>query len=253
MRTKLMLLTLLALASLARAEEPETQARLRVSGELERSHLSGGLASWQQSTVRIGRHVGAREVQELGLTQLRRFGEDDTEAALLASQPLAANVTATLEVGFSPTHRTVARHKLSGAVQYGFAPGWLLHTGARLARYNEGTAHTGTLALESYFRQFSAMLVWQPTRSFGRVGTGWQTRLSYHYGDRSSVTFMMADGEEPSPGTAGGIDLSRVRSAAVFGRHRLSGPWSLSYGAHLVRHEGAYRRRGATVGAAYEF
>ena len=218
-----------------------------------RESLSNGSPDWQESTLGIGHKFAAREYLGISLRQTRRFGLQDHSAWATYSRPLNERLTASIEGSISPGARFLARHTLAGALQYEFAPGWLLHGGLKAAGYEKSTVSEGSLRLERYVSDFSWSVAWKPVRGLGRYAQSFEARGSYYYGDKSMVGLIAAIGREATSVGAQDVVLADVRSLALVGRHQLGANWALTYALAQTRQGGFYTRTGGRLGVQYFF
>ncbi len=251
-RPPALLVATAALASVAAAAQP-VHPEYRAALTAEQSHLSNGSPDWKQLSLQVGRHWSQRQMLELELTETRRFGLDDTEAAIAGAMPLTDKLTASGRIATSPTHRVLARGSQALALQYEFQPAWLLHGAFKHTRYDATDVDQASVMLERYFGNWSALVAAHTTRAFHETAHGGEFRLAHYYGDASSIGLYLASGDEAGQVAPGTVAISRVRSAALVGQHRLSPRWSLRYGAHHVRQGRFYTRTGAHLGVQAAF
>lgn len=242
---------LLALPLLAVAQD---QPSTHVGVSTEASHLSNGTPDWASVTLHVGRQWDKRTGVNAELTETRRFGERDTEAAVEGWIPLSPTLTLSTRLAASPTHRVLARDSAGAGLQWEFRKAWLLHTGLRHTRYPSVDLTEGSLMLEHYFGDFSALAGVRAVRGFGATQYVGELRAAWYYSDTSSVSLIATDGDEASQAGPGSVVLTRVRALALVGKHALgAGPWLLRYGAHYVRQGSLYNRSGATLGVQRDF
>lgn len=230
---------------------PQTVTRIGV--EAESSHLSNGSPDWRETTVRATRSVGRDNVQSLALTQTNRFALDDHEISGLISTRLAPQLTASATASISPTHRVLAKNTFEGALQYEFAPAWLIHGGLGRRNYSSTHVNQGMLMLEHYFSDFSASVAWKPVRSSGVGSSSAEIRLAWYYSDTDSIGLIQSTGKEATTIAPGNVVLTDVRSTALQGRHWLSRQWVVNYGLSHTRQGSFYNRRTARLGVEYVF
>lgn len=240
---------LVALAALA-APAAGADTSLRLAGATE--HLSNGSPAWRESTAGVQLGFAPRQLLDLSVADVHRFGLHDSQFAASATLPLSAALTATVDANASPTHRVLARRSLGAALQYEFAPRWLLHGGARASSYDSATVNGYQFALEHYIGRYSVMLGWRPTRAFGATAHGAELRANLYYGERNSVGVIAAGGKEAAS-VPGSVVLTDVRSLALLGRHWFDPHWSLTWGASYVRQGSLYTRKGMNAGLQYAF
>lgn len=229
---------------------PETTTTLRLISATE--HLSNDTPDWHETGIGLKFDFNLRHGLDLAVSETRRFGLHENQLAASYTVPLSSALTATLDGNVSSKHGVLARHSLGTGLQYEFAPAWLLHGSVRSSSYDTVTVNQTVFMLEHYFSSFSWMLGWRPTRAFGTTAHGVEVRGSYYYGDRNSVTVILAGGQEAAS-IPSGVLLADVRSVALLGRHWLDRSWAVSYGAAHTRQGDLYSRNGVNLGIQYGF
>lgn len=249
MKTVLTCLLALPLCVLAQSETPQT----RVGWFAEHSDLDKGYANWREQGLRIQRVHAPRHASELVLSRTSRFGLKDTQIEASHVMPLSPAMVLSAQLGASPTHRVLPRHMLGASLQTEFAPGWLLHTGARYTRYEQSRVERVGLMLERYVGDFSHALEWAPSRSQGERSDTYTWRSSWYPGEGRSLGLIASTGEEVAEIGAGATTVAQVRSLALVARWRIDPLWSLT-GAWARTHQGDfYNRTSVNVGVQRDF
>lgn len=223
---------------------------LRLSGAVEQ--LSNDSPDWRESTAALQLRFAPRRLLDLSVADVHRFGLHDSQFAASLTLPVSSALTATIDANASPTHRVVARRSVGAALQYEFAPRWLVHGGARNSSYDSATVNGYQFALEHYIDRYSFMLGWRPTRAFGTTAHGAELRANLYFGERNSVGLIAAAGKEAAS-VPGGVVLTDTRSLALLGRYWLDRQWALSWGASYARQGSLYTRKGVNAGIEYAF
>lgn len=218
-----------------------------------RESLSNGSPDWQETTLDIGHRFAAREYLGASMRQTRRFGLQDHSVWSTYVRPLNERLVASIEGSVSPGARFLARYTLAGALQYEFAPGWLLHGGLKAAGYENSPVSEGSLRLERYVSDFSWSVAWKPVRGLGRYAQGFEARGTYYYGDKNMVGLIFATGREATSVGEQAVVLADVRSVALVGRHQIDASWALTYAIGRTRQGGFYTRTGGRLGVRYFF
>ncbi|MES3002694.1 MAG: YaiO family outer membrane beta-barrel protein [Pseudomonadota bacterium] len=219
----------------------------------EHSSLDKGLASWSEYSAHWLHDWGGHRVLDTALTRTSRFGLEDTQASLAYATPLMPRLAGSLEATASGSHHVLPKYSLGGALQYEFAPAWLLHGGLKHTRYDGADVERGTLRLEHYFGDFSASAAWSPVRSAGTSASGTEVRGSWFYRDGSSVGFILARGDEATVTAPGVVTLADVRSLALLGKHEFRPGLAFAWSLFRTRQGNFYTREGASVGVQAAF
>jgi YaiO family outer membrane protein len=229
---------------------PEAQTTIGLN--VGREHLSNGTPDWKETAIDLKRDLGPRHVVDVSLVETERFGLSDTQFNALYAFPLGDKLTATVDGNLSGTHRVLAENTIGGSLQYEFAPAWLVHGGARSIGYNDVRVNQGLLMLEHYLSNFSWLAAWRPSRAFGTTANAFELRGSYYYGDKSSITLLLADGKEAAAiGTD--VTLTSVHAIALIGHHWFNSNWALNYSLGHTRQGDLYTRDGVSLGVQYHF
>jgi len=246
------LLVLAAAPLLAAAQGFEGPATT-VGVSTERSDLDRGYADWTEHTLRLQRRHAERDFTEFALTRTSRFGLDDTQFELGHERALSPSLTLALQATTSPTHRVLPRNALGARLQYEFAPGWLLHGGARHTRYSGNEVDRLDFKLERYVGNFGHSLQWSPVRALGRSEQIVEWRSSWYPAPGRSLGVIAAAGDEATELGAGNIALAQVRSLALVARWRLDADWTLSGALSRTRQGDFYVRTGVSIGVQRGF
>lgn len=215
-------------------------------------HLNNGSPGWQETAIRMSHEFAPRRQVDVAVVQTERFDLRDSQLSAAYVTPLSRQLTASIEANASPTHRVLARNAFGAALQYEFAPAWLIHAGAKTTRYDDVRVNQSMLMLEHYFSSFSWSAAWRPSRAFHTTAHSGELRGSYYYGDRNSVGIIVAGGKEAAS-IGGTVVLTSLRSAALIGRHWLSRDWAFNYGIGSSRQGEFYVRNGVSIGVQHTF
>lgn len=226
--------------------------RTTVSASLSGETLGDGVSDWSERAVRVRRDFARRTLAELGVASTRRFGLTDSQISATGVWPMGEKWTASVDGAYSSTHRILPRHGVGGALQYEFKPAWLVRGGARTTRYDEDRVNQASLSLEHYFKDYGVTVSWLPTHVFGVTAHSYAVQAGWYYGDRDSVSLTLATGREATT-VARGVELGKVQSVGVGGRHMLSPAWAANYGVSYTRQADLYTRKGLSVGLAYSY
>lgn len=241
-------LILLAAAFASAGAHAQTSVGLNVAAD----HLSNGTPDWHESSVQLQHQYGPRHLAGVALAQTERFGLRDHQISGMLTVPLGSAVVATADASISNTHRVLAHNAVGAALQYEFAPAWLVHGGARSTDYDAVRVNQGLLMLEHYVASFGFAAGWRPARAFDTTAHGGELRASYYYGDKNSAGIVLAGGKEAA-NIAGNVTLTSLRSATVVGRHWLNRNWMLNYSVGHTRQGDLYTRNGLSLGLQYTF
>ena len=234
--------------SLAADKPRKTTVGASLSGET----LGDGVSDWSERAVRVRRDFAPRTLAELGVASTRRFGLTDSQISATGVWPMGEKWTASVDGAYSSTHKILPRNAVGATVQYEFKRAWLLRGGARTTSYDEDRVNQASLALEHYFKDYGVTVSWLPTHVFGVTAHSYAVQAGWYYGDRDSVSLTLATGREATT-VARGVELGKVQSVGVGGRHALSPAWSANYGVSYTRQAELYTRKGLNVGLAYSY
>lgn len=249
MRARPLRQALLAAATLLSSMVQAADAPANTVGlELGADSLNNGSPDWHAATLRATHAFGERRLLDVAINQTRRFGLTDHQLALAYITPLAQGLVATVDAGAS-SHRVLARDSAGIALQYEFAPAWLVHGGLRSSGYDSVRVNQGLVMLEHYVGNYSAALSWRPTRAFGTTVHGVALQAARYYGDKSSLGLILSSGREASS-IPNGVAIGSVRALALVGKHQFDPAWSLNYAFSHTRQVGLYTRKGLSFGLA---
>jgi YaiO family outer membrane protein len=230
-----------------------TPAQTSVELSAESSHLSSGSPDWRAQSLRLTHKLDQRNVRELTLTQTNRFDLNDIQVTGLYSAPLSGQLTGTLGASISPSHRVLARHGVEGALQYEFAPAWLVHAGLAHNRFDTANVMQANLMLEHYFSSFSVAAAWRPVRALGVSSSSRELRGSYYYGNANFIGVIFSNGQEVTSVNTQTVLLADVRAAALLGRHWICPQCAVNYAITSTRQGNFYNRNSVRLGAEYLF
>jgi YaiO family outer membrane protein len=237
-----------ALAQTVGATRPNT---VELSSDTQR--LSNNGPDWQETTLRLNRSLGQRQLLEFSLVQSNRFGLHDDQLLALYAHPLTDKLGVTVDASFSPTYKFLAQRSLGLTLQYEFAPAWLAYVGARNTQYTDASVDQGLFMVEHYFGAFSAAAAWRPVQAFGTGTSSQELRGSYYYGDKNVVGLILSSGQEATQINSAQIALADVRSVALTGRHWISSDWAFTYVLNSTQQGDFYTRNGLRIGVQHIF
>lgn len=240
------------LAAVLLAGASTVNAQSTVGLTLGNENLSNNTPDWREASVQLQHQYAPRHSAGVAFTRTERFGLQDRQFNVNYARPFGEKLVASIDANASSTHRVLARHAIGAALQFEFAPAWLMHAGARTTKYDAERVNQGLLMLEHYFSSFSVSLGWRPARAFDSTAHSGELRGAYYYGDRNSVGLILAGGKEATS-IAGAVTLTSLRSAAIVGRHWLNRDWAVNYSAGHTRQGDFYSRNGISLGLQYAF
>ncbi len=245
-------LALPALTMALTCAAPALAAGTTVGVDWTRESLGNSLPDWREVTARLQHTLAPREVFDVAITRTSRFGLNDSQLGLYYTVPLSSTVAASVEANASPSHEVLARHAVGGALQFEFAPSWLIHGGLRSTSYDNASVKQGLVMLEHYTGPWRLVASWRPVRAFGNTVHGVGAQAAWYYGDKDFVGVSVNSGRETAT-TGTGVSVSSVRSYGLNGRHQFDPQWSLQYGLARSRQGSLYTRTGLTIGMARTF
>jgi YaiO family outer membrane protein len=241
-------LTCLALC----AGMPAIAAETTVGIDWTRESLGQGQPDWRELSARLQHKLAAREVVDLVATRTSRFGLNDSQFGLFYTVPLSSTLAFSLEAAASPSHEVLARHSIGAALQFEFAPRWLVHGGLRTTSYDNANVQQGVVMLEHYTGPWRLVASWRPVHAFGSTVHGVGAQASWYYGDKDFIGFSANSGREAAT-VSTGVSVSSVRSYGFNGRHQFDPQWSLQYGLSRTRQGSLHTRTGMNIGLARTF
>lgn len=239
-------------AAILMAAAAAANAQSTIGLTLGAEHLGNNTPDWREASVQLQHQYAARHSAGVAFARTERFGLQDRQFSVSHARPFSEKLVASFDANASSTHRVLARHGAGAALQFEFAPAWLVHAGARTTKYDAERVNQGLLMLEHYFSSFSASIGWRPARAFDSTAHSGELRGAYYYGDRNSVGVILAGGKEAAS-IAGAVTLTSLRSAAVVGRHWLNRDWAVNYSAGHTRQGDFYSRNGISLGLQFAF
>ncbi len=234
------------------ASVPAMAAGTLVGIDLSQESLGQGQPDWRELSARVQRTLAPHEVVDLVATRSSRFGLNDSQLGVFYTVPLSSTVAVSLEANASPSHAVLARHAFGAALQFEFAPRWLVHGGLRSTSYDNADVRQGIVMLEHYSGPWRLVASWRPVHAFGSTVHGVGIQASWYYGDQDFVGVAANSGREAAT-VSTGVSVSSVRSYGVNGRHQIDPQWSLQYGLARTRQGSLYTRTGLNFGMARTF
>jgi YaiO family outer membrane protein len=224
----------------------------------DREMLSGDAADWTNSYIDVVHQFSARKSVALRLTTQQRFGLRDDAFALSAYLPVDSKTTVFIEAIKSRQHQFLVRDSLQVQVTRALDDGFGVALGVREARYgnsNNGARVTiGEITAERYFADYRVAFSLSPSHST-LAGNAMSYRFTFanYYGTRSNVQLVLAQGTELDRVSAAAPVIStKIRAATVYGRHALTGAWSLDYAIGRSRRADVTHNQ-FNVGATFRF
>lgn len=235
-------------ALLPAAAQAQTLGGAVVGGD----RLTAGRESWRNESVFVEHKSERGDIGGLRVNTTQRFALNDQQIEGFYNRKLTDTLRVGIDGNASPTHRVLARSTLGSTLQYEFAPAWLLHAGARQARYDAVTVNQLSLGAEHYFGDWGAALTLFNSHAYGDNVQTVVGRLSRYYGDRDRINLVLAAGREPTS-IAGAIVNSDVRSVALTGRHWIAPRVAIDYAVGATRQGDFYSRTGGSLGLVIAF
>jgi YaiO family outer membrane protein len=227
-----------------------------------RETLSGGAADWTNSYIDAAHQFSARKSVALRLSTQQRFGLRDDAIALSAYLPIDGKTTFFVEAINSPQHQFLVRNSLQVQLTRALGDGYGLVLGLREAHYaSAGNGDTGKarvtigeIAAERYFADYRAAFSLSPSRStLAGNAMSYRFTLARYYGTRSNVQLVLAQGTElDRVRVSAPVISTKVRAATVYGRHEVTGAWSLDYAIGRSRRADVTHNQ-FNVGATFRF
>ena len=242
----------LSIASIAFAAPPASGADLETY--YARYGLSGGRSDWTDTGLLLDARLPSRFAWSGYLRETERFDLRDSEAGGSLYAPFGTGWAASLEATTSSTHRVLARHSLTAALEKQLGHGWIVRGGLRRSEYEAGRADLRLLTVERYFGNERVAYTFYS----GQVGDGGGVpshRLdwSHYLGERGEIGISGARGREAENVAPGGLLVVEVRSLALTARYWVSPRWRFGLVAETVEERTLYRRHGIRAELRYRF
>ena len=223
-------------------------SRTRIEAGFGKERLSNGSADWTEHFVVLNHNTAGRaQTVMVKLSQTERFGLKDNTATVAAGARLSTNVSGTIEIGASPTHRVLAKRSIQGGLSMALERGYGLAAAFRQIDYNATRLRAIDVTFERYIGDYRVAYSVHPSRSSTAGNAlGHRLQLGRFYGDDNQVQVLLAGGNEVDRPEVGIINQSQVRAIALFGRHWLTPYWAIAYAASHTRQEQT-RRDGLTI------
>jgi YaiO family outer membrane protein len=226
----------------------------RLSAGAAYEHLSGENDPWRSASAGVVFPIGSSTRLVTSIALERRYGRQDEQISagiahrLPARWSLDAGLAATPGAELLPKHeahlevaRPIAR-RTSAAVRY------------RRSHFDvvdvDALAATGEHAFGRY-RLAYTLTGTRPTDI--DVTLGHALRIARDYGSGSSVTALLARGDEAEAVSPGRVLVSRVTTFAVYGVHWRSAVWGYSWSAGWTEQGDLYERLGVRLGVERRF
>jgi YaiO family outer membrane protein len=226
--------------------------------------LSGDRRTWREEYAEgLFRYSWPREpgpltdraLLETRLRRTDRFGEADESARATFSAPADARWTAILSAEGSPTHRVLPRWAGEAEAAFNAGRGWALHAGGRRTAYEDADVGALFAGFEKYAGSWRFAATGTATRLFGggnALGGAFQADRYYGIEGRSRIGLAGGFGEEIES-LGAGVRSNRFVSAALHGRHWISGRWAFTWEAGVTVERTLYTRTGVLLGIRYSF
>jgi YaiO family outer membrane protein len=239
-------------ARLAEARLLASGTRLSAGAAYE--DLSGDNDPWRSASLSVSFPIGGSTRLATGLALERRYGRQDEQISASIAHRLPARWSLDAGVAATPEAELLAEHeahlelarpigrRASAALRY------------RRAHYDavdvDAISATGEYGLGSY-RVAYTLTGTRPTDIDATFGHA--LRVARDYGVGSSVTALLARGDEAETVSPGSVLVMRVTTFAVYGVHWRSAAWGWSWSASWTEQGDFYERMGVRIGVERRF
>lgn len=240
-------------AAWLRRQSDRPAARLSWEVGMTVDSLDNGAEDWRYLYAGFNRRSLAGNVLSLAISEHRRFGLADREAAAGGSFELSADWTVEARLHSSPDAEFLPETTVEIGIARALDQGWVLGTDLRQRRYANNTVNTVGLDVQRYFGRFRAAWALQNTRlgsasSFVQVAT---LNLFADSGSRYGLTVAAGDEVEiVAPGQLLEMDIS---AAMLSGTHAVSERFDITWRVGTHRQGSFYRRNSIGLSIAGQF
>ncbi len=237
---------------------PSAATKMRSSLEIEAGaayeDLSGGYDSWRERYLAVLKDFGNKKSLRLQARDTKRFSLNDKEVLAGGAFPLSKKISASLEAGWSSTHRVLPEKNCSARIDGTLGEGWLVGVGYAFKSYDTAYVDMATMGIENYFSNYRmAYTLFASKLEKDEVRFSHGFRFDGYYGDESMIAVGAASGEESEKITGKGVVTSTVQSAYMTGRHWFKKNWALTWNASWQSQGDNYDRYGLRTGLRYRY
>jgi YaiO family outer membrane protein len=239
-------------ARLAEARLLRRGARLSAGAAYE--DLSGDNDPWRSANVALTWPLGAATHLATALALERRYGRQDEQISAAIAKRLPARWSLDAGGAFTPNAELLPKHDLH--VEVGRPLGRASSAALRYRRSHFDTVDVNALSLtgEHALRDFRIAYTLTGTRPTDiDVTFGHALRAARDYGTGSSITALIARGDEAETVSPGRVLVTRVTTLAVYGIHWRSAAWGCSWSASWTEQGDLYERLGVRLGVEHRF
>jgi YaiO family outer membrane protein len=228
---------------------------LELEGGTSYEHLTNGNADWKSVYLEGAHTFEPRQTLYGALRQVQRFDLRDAQLEAGYYHPFSSQLTGHLEGNASPEHNFLAKSSLLGELALQLDGGWVASGGYRHNEYTATSTRIVSAGLERYFASYRAYY----TLNNGRPedagsATAHRVGLDHYYSsERSRVGLSATFGREVENIVPNGVVTSDVRAFGIYGRHRFSPAWAVTWEVGTHEQGDFYRRTGGRLGLRHDF
>lgn len=237
---------------LADARLLESGTRLSASAAYE--DLSGENDPWRSASVAVSFPIGGSSWLATALALERRYGRQDEQIAASVAHRLPARWS--VDVGLAATPEAELLPKHDAHLELARPVGRRTSIALRYRRSHYDAVDVNALAAtgEHGFGRYRVAYTVTGTRPTDiDVTFGHALRMARDYGVGSSVTALVARGDEAETVSPGNVLVTRVTTLAVYGLHWRSAAWGWSWSASWTEQGDFYERLGVRLGVEHRF
>jgi YaiO family outer membrane protein len=239
----------------ARLVEARLLARgTRLSAGAAYEHLSGDNDPWRSASAAVMVPIGGNTRLVTAVALERRYGRQDEQISAGIAHRLPARWSLDAGVAATPGAELLARHEVH--LELARPIGRSTSAALRYRRSHFATVDIDALAASGEYAFGSHRLAYTltGTRPAGiDVTFGHALRFARDYGTGSSVTALLARGDEAETVSPGRVLVTRVTTLAVYGIHWRSAAWGYSWSASWTEQGDLYDRLGVRLGVERRF
>ena len=226
----------------------------RVGASMSYEELSGAQPSWRSGNVSVEHPLGSASRLVIGAAVEQRYDAQDEQLALGLVRRLQSGWVIEATGAFAPDAGLLPDGELRLEVGRSLTRAVSASLRYRHAAYASVDVDALAAATEYGFGNYRAaytLTAAKPTAIDPHFAHA--LRFARDYGEGSSVSLLLARGEEAESVAPGQVLVTRNTSVALFGTHWRSAAWGLTWSCGWVEQGELYERIGVRLGFEHRF